>query len=202
MEVNSTSSATNTSASQTRNTTGNLGKDDFLKILVAQLQNQDPTSPMDNSEFIAQMAQFSALEQMQQLNSTFQYSQAYSLVGQLVSADVTDSNGDPRTITGVVTGVRTLNNAPYLVINGDLVSMEASISVDGQGSNQLLQGASMIGKYITGSYYDDDNVAHEISGIVDRMEIENGLPMLYVGDQAVYLANVTSVSATAPATEG
>lgn len=53
-----------------------LGKDAFLKLMITQLQYQDPLDPMDNKDSIAQMAQFSALEQMQNLNSNMQISQA------------------------------------------------------------------------------------------------------------------------------
>lgn len=54
--------------------TGNsqLGKDAFLQILIKQLQHQDPTSPMDDKEFISQMAQFSSLEQMQNMTSAIE----------------------------------------------------------------------------------------------------------------------------------
>ena len=58
------------SQSKTRST--NLGKDDFLKLLMTQLQNQDPSNPMEDTQFIAQMAQFSSLEQMTNMNSTFE----------------------------------------------------------------------------------------------------------------------------------
>lgn len=55
---------------KTNEPTGDLGKDQFMKILVAQMQNQDPTNPMDDKDFIAQMAQFSTLEQMMNMSKS------------------------------------------------------------------------------------------------------------------------------------
>lgn len=74
----STTQAAQSTANKSGTITGNnsaLGKDAFLQLLVAQLQNQDPLSPMEDKDFIAQMAQFSSLEQMQDLNKNMQVSQ-------------------------------------------------------------------------------------------------------------------------------
>ena len=73
--VNSTSAASGIRVKDTALKTGannELGKDAFLQILVAQLANQDPLSPTSDTEFIAQMAQFSSLEQMQNMNASMQ----------------------------------------------------------------------------------------------------------------------------------
>ena len=64
-----------------------LGKDEFLNLLVTQLQYQDPLEPSNDTEFIAQMAQFSSLEQMQNLNNTFSSFMSYSLVGKYATAE-------------------------------------------------------------------------------------------------------------------
>ena len=92
----------------TTDKTKQLGKQDFLKLLLAQLQNQDPMKPMDDTQMIAQMAQFSALEATQQLNSTIQQAnnvqtiaQAGALIGKYVQADQADGTST----TGAVTGV-------------------------------------------------------------------------------------------------
>ena len=99
-----------------------LGQSDFLKLITVQLQQQDPLKPMEDTTFIAQMAQFTALEQSTQLTREFarlrtdaSVSGATSLLGR----QVTVSNGDRDPVTGVVSAVDTSDGAPDLVINGD-----------------------------------------------------------------------------------
>ena len=134
----STGSAVSTATAAPSAATGGqtLGKDQFLKLLLAELQNQDPSKPMDDSQTIAQMAQFSALEATQQLQQTIQQSsnvqslfQASALIGKYVQANQAD--GTP--ITGTVSGVDfTSNNGvmtPALVVNGGDVDYSTIVKV-------------------------------------------------------------------------
>jgi flagellar basal-body rod modification protein FlgD len=131
-------SSANAGAAAATGTTGNqtLGKDQFLKLLLAELQNQDPSKPMDDSQTIAQMAQFSALEATQQLQQTIQQSsnvqalfQASALIGKYVQANQAD--GTP--VTGTVSGVdfTTTNGVmtPALVVNGSDLDYSTIVKV-------------------------------------------------------------------------
>ncbi|ARU57105.1 MAG: flagellar hook assembly protein FlgD [Pseudomonadales bacterium] len=92
---------------------GELGKGEFLELMLAQLNNQSPLEPQDNGEFIAQLAQFSALEEMQGLNATVenfgtqfrstQALQASAMVGQSVLVNASEGPMDPNgTMSGIV----------------------------------------------------------------------------------------------------
>ena len=76
----------NIQVNSNQNSTGIMGKDDFLKLLVAQLRYQDPLKPMEDKEFISQMAQFSSLEQIQNVANGFNRLYAVQLIGSIVSA--------------------------------------------------------------------------------------------------------------------
>jgi flagellar basal-body rod modification protein FlgD len=110
-----------------------LGQDDFLKLLAVQFQQQDPMKPMDDTAFIAQMAQFTSLDQsssmlkqMTQLSATQGLSTANSYLGRQVTID----NGDGTTAVGVVSAVQVSGGAPQLVMNGAPYPVSSVIRVE------------------------------------------------------------------------
>lgn len=111
-----------------------LGKDDFLKLLITQLRHQDPLEPMENTEFISQMASFSALEQMQNLNTSFnklasviydylvpqmQWQHAAQMLGKEVTYLNPDAEDEAEEqLTGVIESVLAKDGQIYFMING------------------------------------------------------------------------------------
>ena len=130
MSVSATSSTTGTTATGATTTTTTdknkeLGKDDFLKLLVAQLQSQDPLNPMDDTEFISQMAQFTSLEQMKNVSNAVQITQATSYIGKQVTWD--DETGEQQ--TGIAKSVRIVSGEPKIVVGDQNIALAKVTSV-------------------------------------------------------------------------
>ncbi|MDR1586901.1 MAG: flagellar hook assembly protein FlgD [Treponema sp.] len=118
-ELNRIVNEHNNKINQGRRAQQNLGKDDFLKILITQLSYQDPTAPMEDKEFIAQMAQFSSLEQMTSMAADFAKltalitgTEASSALGK--SVELLDGEN---VIQGTVKAV-TRGEIPQILVNG------------------------------------------------------------------------------------
>ena len=154
---------------------GKLGKDAFLKILITQLQNQDPTSPMDDKEFIAQMAQFSSLEQMQNMTKAMedllasqretQLMSYTSFVGKEVkwhelSEKEVDSNGKPLVLegTGTVTEIKFKDGEAIFVLEdgkeittgniSSILGSKDSTSAGATQDNPFVQASQLIGQNV------------------------------------------------------
>ncbi|MBE5869647.1 MAG: hypothetical protein E7294_00070 [Lachnospiraceae bacterium] len=124
-QIKQSASASSLSASKEKKGGDALGKEDFLKLLVAQMQYQDPLEPTSNTEYVSQFATFSELEQMQNVSNSMDMYRASNLVGQHVTMKVTNpSSGATEEITGPVDYVVYESNKAYLSINGNLYSID------------------------------------------------------------------------------
>lgn len=121
-----------------------LGKDDFMQLLIAQLRNQDPMKPMEDKEFIAQLATFSSLEatekmasQLEELTGASMIVQAATLIGKQVTAKLTTGE----MITGTVSQVKMVSGQPVAVVNGTDIDTSL-ITVIGAASSAVSTSAA------------------------------------------------------------
>jgi flagellar basal-body rod modification protein FlgD len=133
MSVGSVTNSTVATADLSAAATKTLDKMAFLKLLTTQLRYQDPMSPMEDKDFIAQLAQFSSLEQMQSLNSGFesfdksgQATQAFALISRTV--EYADPDYDTP-ITGVVDKVTFEYGLPKLNIGAKTIDLADVVTV-------------------------------------------------------------------------
>ncbi len=128
--IDTSGAAAATSKAATKsNTTDSLDKDAFLQLLVTQMQNQDPLSPSDNTEYMSQLAQFSSLEAMNNLNSNTTNNQAMNLAGRYVIMNTTDSAGNTSQVSGLVDYVTIADGKAKLSISGTYYSIDDLDSV-------------------------------------------------------------------------
>ena len=193
-------STTSSTSSTTKSSTSSLGKDDFLKILVAQLQNQDPLNPMDNTQFISQMAQFSSLEQMQSLNQTLTLSQAYNMVGKTISVTGNVANdGSQTTITGQVDSIVNSGGIAYLVVGDMKIPYGSDMTVLASQdkphyTQEILQASGIIGKQVSISDSNSNTGTNEIiTGIVKKILVKEGQIIINVNDKEYKLSDVREI---------
>lgn len=106
-----------------------LDKDAFLQLLTTQMKYQDPLNPSSNTEYVAQLATFSQLEQIQNLSTATTNSQAFSLVGKSVIVKSQDATGNPSYISGKVDYISISNGKAQLSINGSLFGLDKLDSI-------------------------------------------------------------------------
>jgi flagellar basal-body rod modification protein FlgD len=129
---NGTTSTGSSSSSSDASITSQLGPSAFLQLLTTQMSNQDPLNPMDDTQSVSQLAQFSALQASDNLQtsfanfqSNFAVLQSANLVGKNVTVNSTDGSGNTSSLTGTVGYVAVVNGAPEISLldsNGNVIS--------------------------------------------------------------------------------
>ena len=192
---------------------GELGKNEFMQLLVAQLQAQDPLNPMDSSEFISQLAQFSSLEQLQNINDklddlTPKISGAANIVGREIEAvgtQVMVEDGVAGDIyfeladetTGVYATISDSNGVYIRSLPiGPLSSGSQTVTWDGTDENgkTVPDGTYTVGIQAVGIDGNAVGVTSFIKGEVTGATFENGMTYLLIGDNAIPLSSVTKIT--------
>lgn len=209
-----TSGTSTTAGASAKNS---LGKEAFMKLLVAQLQHQDPLKPMEDKDFTAQLAQFSSLEEMQNISKsvdTLASSQVSSaktnsvgFIGKQVTANggsVKISGGNPGPLSYELdkdassVDVRINDASGKLVreIQGTDVSAGAnSVAWDGRDSNgvKLQDGEYTFQIAATDKAGGVVQAKTQMTGVVNSVKYESGVPYLMLGSIKVPLSDVTEV---------
>lgn len=152
-KVDDTSASANSLSSET-NKTGekNLGKMDFINLLVAEMQYQDPLEPSSNTDYVAQMAQFSQVDALSAMQQSMKNMQASGLVGQTVVLNVTNpTTGNTTEVTGTVDFVQYEGNKTYLSVDGALYNMDDLVTV------------------INSDFYEANELSEELTALINNL---------------------------------
>ena len=169
-----------------------MDRDVFLKLLITELRHQDPMSPMQDKDFIAQLAQFSSLEQMEQMSQGFEAfgksstaNQAFGMTGKWI--DYPDPNDATILRTGKVDSVTFVDGQPLLNVNGDLVNLRDVNRVFSDydsvgGARTATEAFALIGKNVD---YIDGDTGKVAVGKVSSVSIVDRWPRLNIGTKSI-----------------
>ena len=222
--VQPTGTTSSSSAATTSGATASskLGENDFLKILVSQLENQDPLNPMDGEQFAAQLAQFSSLEQLIQINSTLsqqstangqataanQAALAASLIGRNIEASGDQmrvgASADTLSVTVDVGGTGGKAQVQVLDASGNVLCTHDLGAVSGgtqqltwsnqlNGSPELAAGTYTYKVTVTASDGSAVTVTPYITGTVDGVEMQSSGVVLKIGGISVPIGSLVAI---------
>lgn len=205
--------AFDSASTTTRNPTV-LGKDDFLKLLVAQLKNQDPLDPVTNEQFIAQSAQFSSLETLQNIQKAVEsmaggagatgISQATGLLGRTVSAESAEFAYAGTPVSLPFTLAAPLSGATLEVLDGGgTVVGRVALGPRPAGEQTAEFSRAVAGRALPVGTYSYrisadaggglSKVLDAIGGVVTGLTVDQGKPIAVLGTQRVPLANIVAI---------
>ena len=198
--------------------TSSLGQDTFLRLLTTQLQNQDPTNPVSNEEFIAQLAQFSSLEELQgissgldslyMVNTSMNNAAMTNLLGRTVVArsDTFHYDGDGEQVvrfdadSAATEATLTISDADGDVIwSGDLGSLaegEGSYTWDGKDLSGVVvpEGDYTFTMSASDVNGNDVDVTELIEGVVDQMSFDDGSALPTIDGVPIDLASIVRLT--------
>jgi len=204
----STTGTTSTQATQTKT----MGKDDFMKLLLAQLKNQDPLNPMSNTDFAAQLAQFSSLEQLTNLNTEIQtqgvnqmtlgYAQSANMVGKEVitnSGNAITANGstvdlnysldkDAQSVT-----ISILDQSGNVVKTWNEASQKAGTNTVTWDSSNVTKGDYTFQVAAKDSQGQAVSTSTMTTGLVTAVNFKNNQISAIVNGQEIPLSNIVEI---------
>ncbi|MCP4622933.1 MAG: hypothetical protein GY850_05320 [bacterium] len=199
-------------------------QDDFLTMLMAQIQYQDPLDPMENSEFTAQLAQINTVEQLRDVNKNLSYEQLYlasinnaqslDFIGKEVLANGSSVNfngEDPVSVNYSLDGEASKVLINIYDANGTVISSyerydqeEGDYSIPWDGldlnGNTLAEGSYRFGVTATDLDGEEVDVNTMFSGIVDGISFEEGVSYVEVGGQQIAIGDIMEIKNPVSAT--
>lgn len=196
---------------------GQVSRDDFMKLLIAQLRNQDPLSPMDNQEFAVQLAQFNSLEQLIGLNEKFdslatqqgratQFNSA-ALIGKQVAGNGNKINldGSGNANLHYVLGANAAKVTVKVLNSAGLVVREIAVGSQNAGAQSAIwDGKNSLGQSLPAGVYSFEvsaldsagkslPVIKQVRGVVTGVNLEGPEPILEIGQLRISLSAVTAI---------
>ncbi len=200
MSVGGILMSTGTASSKPREFKTNMDKDAFLNLLVVQLKNQNPLQPMEDKEFISQMAQFTNLETTQNMNRTVKINSAYNMVNKFAKAVYTDQyTSERKEVFGVVQSVKINNEKLTLVIQDKEVSYddirEITDTLSEVDKMQMINdnfgqvyAFNLMGKTVKGTHNKE-----AFEGIVEKVKMDKGKIVLTVDGKDVAMSSISEI---------